>query len=97
MPSPPRSVLQNYAGQRGAPSGQLSASWLSDLVALGKAVVLCSPCQRKYSQGLKKAGYVAAVRPPFNNGVYGDCDACGTANTAGKLFLGERNGSNRPS
>ena len=79
--------LRNAVGQRGAPSRMLAGSWISDLAALGKAIVLCELCQRKWNS--KSYGYVAKALWPGQNFVMGDCDGCGKP-CQGTLYIPER-------
>ena len=62
-------------GQRGAPSKRLAGGWIGDLTALGKAVVLCDGCRRKFDA--KRAGYERRQLWPGQKFVLGDCDGCG--------------------
>ena len=79
--------LKNSIGQRGAPKRMLAGSWISDLAALGKAIVLCDWCKRKFNP--KSVGYVAKALWPGQNFVMGDCDGCGRQ-CQGTLHVPER-------
>ena len=79
--------LGNARGQRGTPRGMLSGSWISDLAALKKAIVLCDMCARKWNPA--KAGYVSKrLWPGAPDHVVGDCDSCGTMGR-GTLYTSE--------
>ncbi len=67
--------LKAAKGQRGAPAKRLPGGWIGDLVALGKAVVLCDWCRRKFD--FRKAGYERRQLWPGQRFVMGDCDGCG--------------------
>lgn len=79
--------LRLAAGQRGTPKKMLAGSWISDLAALGKAIVLCENCVRKWNP--KSVGYASRQAVPGYNYVIGDCDACGN-HCQGTLYLPER-------
>ena len=79
--------LRNAIGQRGTPRKMLAGSWISDLAALGKAVVLCETCARKWIPA--KVGYIAKQLWPGAQFVLGDCDGCGHP-CQGTLYVPER-------
>jgi hypothetical protein len=66
--------------------GQVPGAWVSDLVALRKAIVLCdTPCQSKFFY--RRAHY-------YKDEVYGSratatCDGCREYTTRGRLYLPE--------
>ena len=74
---PPSKVdrLKWAKGQRGAPTKRLAGGWVSDLAALGKAIVLCDGCRKKFDHG--RYGYVRRALLPGQRFVMGDCDGCG--------------------
>ena len=68
-------------------SGRIPAGWLSDLVALKKAICLCHSCAPKFPAN--RVGYQEARRPPFQRGVIADCDGCKDPDTSCRYFLPE--------
>ena len=60
---------------KGRPLRVVSGSWISDLVTLGKAILLCDHCAHKFNY--KEAGYVVVrqVVPGYNY-VISKCDGC---------------------
>lgn len=70
-----RSRMKSSAGQRGAPSGRTAGGWVSDLAALGKAIVLCDSCVRRWRP--RRYGYRARDLFPGQHFVMGECDGCG--------------------
>ncbi len=68
----------------GAPTKRLAGGWLSDLAELGKAIVLCSDCERKWDP--KNYGYVMSPLWKGQDFVTGDCDACGEKGINRHLF-----------
>ncbi len=88
QPPTRKSIVRNAQGQRGAPSKRLAGGWISDLAALGKAVILCESCKRKWKPA--KVGYVPKrLWPGAPDHVVGDCDGCGQM-CRGILYLPER-------
>jgi len=80
--------MRNARGQRGTPRRMLPGSWLSDLAALGKAIVLCDMCARKWNPA--GVGYVSKrLWPGAPDYVVGDCDSCGQMGR-GTLYTSER-------
>jgi len=80
--------LRKAGGQRGTPRRMLPGSWISDLAALGKAIVLCVNCAQKWQPA--KVGYVSKrLWPGAPDHVIGDCDSCGQM-CRGTLYLPER-------
>ncbi len=60
---------------------------MADLAALGKAIVLCGMCARKWDP--KKYGYRRKDIWPGQRFVMGECDSCG-GRCQGGLFLREK-------
>lgn len=79
--------LRNAIGQRGAPRKMLAGSWIADLAALGKAIVLCNMCERKFNP--RSVGYASKQLWPGATFVIGDCDGCGRQ-CQGTLYVPER-------
>lgn len=67
--------LRSAIGQRGAPTKTMRGTWISDLAALGKAIVLCEMCVRKWDPA--RHGYESKDIFPGQKFVLGECDACG--------------------
>ena len=71
---------------RGMNSGRLRGGYVADLVALHKAVTLCtdsvSPCWKKFNA--KANGYVISSRIPM---VRGKCDGCGQYSNLARMYL----------
>lgn len=70
---------------KGRKGGTSHGSHISDLVALEKSILLCSFCQPKFEPA--KHGYTMAVRPPFHNGAWSDCDACGRDMSLCRMYV----------
>ena len=68
----------------GRPPRRLAGGWVADLAALGKAIVLCDFCVRKFNP--KGHGYEARRVVPYLRHVIGDCDGCKRLSQA-TLFL----------
>ena len=83
----PAELLKNSEVRAGPPTKRLAAGWLSDLVALRKAIVLCPQCERKYSP--ERFGYKHKIMGADVIFVGGKCDACGVFYSRAKLFLPE--------
>jgi len=84
----PQALAANAAAKPGAPSKTLAGSWISDLVALGKAIVLCPSCEKKFPAA--RVGYKHKILGMDLDVVAGDCDWCGHFFNRAKLFLPER-------
>lgn len=65
-----------FATSAGRRSGATPSSWVSDLMATHRSILLCTSCQPKYRPALKREGYEAASRPPLKGGVIAMCDDC---------------------
>ena len=64
---------------RNASAGQTAASWISDLVALKKFIILCDFCRTKFNN--RKNHYRRFFQPDYTGktdgyAVNGRCDAC---------------------
>lgn len=68
-----------HAGRR---PGTLAGSYVSDLAALGKAIVLCLSCAPKFDAG--RAGYSTSEKIPVCQGT---CDGCKRYATNARLFM----------
>ena len=83
-----KTILRNARGQRGAPPKRLAGSWVSDLAALGKAIILCERCNKKWVPA--KAGYASKrLWPGAPDYVVSNCDGCGEMGR-GTLYLPEK-------
>lgn len=69
----------------GRSRGRLAGGWVADLAALGKAIVLCDWCVRKFDP--KAHGYEARRVVPYLKYVIGDCDGCKRPNQQATMFL----------
>lgn len=67
----------------GRPKGKPAGSYVDDLVALGKAIVLCLTCRHRFD--FKKARYRV---PDWGRHVIGRCDGC-RFDGANRLYLAE--------
>lgn len=74
----------------GVPTKRTRGGWLSDMVGLGKAIVLCGSCRRRYEEGLVRENYAASQAVPGYNSVIGDCDACPGKFVSGTLFVRQK-------
>lgn len=70
----------------GKKSGQMAGTYISDLVALQKTVLLCPTCLPKFDA--KRAGYVNAPSMPH---CIGKCDGCKDMGIERRLFLHHQN------
>ena len=70
----PRDRMQ-IAEAKGRPLRVVAGSWISDLVTLGKTILLCDKCAHKFNY--QQAGY-QVMRPviPGHNYVISKCDGC---------------------
>lgn len=68
----------------GRPQTQLPSSWVADLVALQKAIVLCWACQPKFDH--KRNHYYKDMRFQFHQG---QCDGCRSFAAQGKMYVHE--------
>lgn len=66
----------------GKKSGTTAGSYISDLVSLKKAILLCSSCRPKFD--IKSNGYVTQARMPMCGG---KCDGCKEMGMGRRLFL----------
>jgi hypothetical protein len=73
------------AAFNGPASGTVRGSWLSDLAALKKAVMLCWQCQPKWKP--EKHGYARRMVGPGYREARGECDGCGAANELCAMYL----------
>lgn len=84
--NPTRKQRAFLAEDRGMPSGRLRGGYVADLVALGKAVCLCtdnvSPCWKKFDA--KAENYVLSRTVPM---VRGRCDGCGQHSNMARMYL----------
>lgn len=71
---------------RGMNSGRLRGGYVADLVALKKAVTLCTdsvaPCWKKFNA--KAENYVVSRTIPM---VRGKCDGCGQYSNLARMYL----------
>ena len=58
----------------GKPARRLAGGWVSDLAALGKAILLCDFCAHKFDP--RKYGYERKQAVPGHAFVMGRCDGC---------------------
>jgi len=73
---------------KGKPKARVTGGWIDDLASMGKAVVLCELCYRKFSP--KQYGYEMQRQIcPGHSHVIGDCDGCKRTYQRCKLFLKE--------
>lgn len=70
----PRMKARAAEAPRALPRGRLAGGWVTDLVALGKAVTLCFSCCRKFDA--KRHEYHAVRLTETSKFVIGDCDGC---------------------
>lgn len=75
------------ARHSGKPSRMTAGSWIDDLAALGKAIVLCSMCEVKFNA--RKYDYRAKDLWPGQKHVAGDCDGCKRHVAQARLFTKE--------
>jgi len=80
-----RANREKAAAFSGPRSGTIRGSWLADLAALKKAVMLCWGCQRKWSP--KAHGYERKIVGPGFPEARGECDGCGAANEMCAMYL----------
>lgn len=80
-------VLQSVE-DKGRPVGAVKGSYLDDLMALQKAVILCSGCAAPLLRSAHKFGYAESVNPGLKV-VRGRCDLCREFYNDCKLFLHE--------
>ena len=76
---------EKMARAPGRPHGRVAGGWVSDLVSLGKAVVLCGMCQKKFKA--KSCGYEVRRLMPDKPYVIGECDGCGNTTRDGQLYM----------
>lgn len=69
----------------GPASGTIRGSWLSDLAALKKAVMLCSSCQPRWKASAH--GYERRMVGPGHREARGECDGCGAHNELCAMYL----------
>lgn len=62
--------------------GQLAGSYISDLAALRKAIILCPTCLPKFASA--KNGYVTETRMPH---CMGKCDGCRDMGMERRIFV----------
>lgn len=74
-----------YMEAPGRPDGRLAGGWVDDLCALGKAVLLCDFCTRKFDA--RRHGYERRKVIAGHPHVFGECDGCKRAYQACGLFL----------
>ena len=86
--NPSREKQFRSAKAPGRPNRRLAGGWVADLAALGKAIVLCDFCVRKFNA--KACGYKARRVVPYSKYVIGDCDGCKRPNQQATMFLKER-------
>lgn len=82
IPSAEKDLASNFGATRPG-RGKTRGSFVSDLTDLGKAVVLCGMCERKFNPAV--AGYERRQAIPGYENVRGPCDGCGTEGI-GTLF-----------
>ena len=70
---------------RGRPEKTLPGSHVADLVALGKAIVLCGRCEGKFDH--KRHGYASRKVAPYQSWIVGDCDGCKAIQARCVLYL----------
>ena len=85
-PNSPQRRLREVEGA-GRPWGRLAGGWVADLAALGKAIVLCGFCARKFRP--ETMGYRKRRLAPGHDGVIGDCDGCKSPMTPCSLYLNQ--------
>ena len=69
--------LSARIGAPGKPVGRTSGGWVHELMALGKAVMLCFHCENKLGKAdLLKYGYQKIKDIVGYDHVIGDCDGC---------------------
>lgn len=73
-PTPQQRV--GFVTSPGRKSGATPSSWVSDLMATHRSILICTGCQPKYEIALRRNGYEPARRPPLNRGVVAMCDDC---------------------
>lgn len=73
------------AAFRGPACGTIRGSWLADMAALKKAVMLCWSCQRKWNPSAH--GYARKMVGPGYPEARGECDGCGAANEMCAMYL----------
>jgi hypothetical protein len=88
VPDTPQQTLKDMR-RRARPRHRTTThgSHVLDLVALEKAICLCSSCSGKFHAW--RHGYVKASRPPFQGGVIAICDACEAYMERCTMFLKE--------
>ena len=69
----PREIEASHR-HRGKGAKRLAGGWVADLAALGKAILLCETCTRKWRPGAY--GYEARQAVRGHSYVIGDCDGC---------------------
>lgn len=69
----------------GPRSGTIRGSWLADMAALKKAVMLCWACQRKWKAAAHD--YERKMVGPGHAEARGECDGCGAANEMCAMYL----------
>lgn len=83
---PTRLQRAGFAQDPGMPSGRLRGGYVADLVALDKAVTLCTdhaqPCWKKFNA--KANNYVISRTIPM---VRGKCDGCGQYSNLARMYL----------
>ena len=79
-----REKFAKHLEHKGKGRGTTSGSWISDLAALSKPIILCDLCINKWSP--KKHGYAQKPIWPGQNFVQGECDGCKNF-TRGYLFM----------
>lgn len=79
----PNLMMPEHPGRK---NGQLAGTWISDLVARRKVIVLCdTPCQSRFYY--KRANYYRDAR--YGSRSIGTCDGCREWTTRGQLYLPE--------
>ncbi len=79
----PRDMLAAAAAR--VPKKRLAGGWLSDLAELGKAIVLCHQCERKWNA--RTYGYRKSQIWPGQEFVNGECDGCRQYGQQRHMFL----------
>ena len=72
----PRDFLKDAEKKGRRPRKKIASVWVDELAALGKAIMLCDRCEKRWDA--KSVGYHGVTIAPGYRLVRGKCDGCET-------------------